>query len=129
MAPTYEKQLFDTIAGVSDNVLKLVEKTGSLSGDVRVLQEKIEGLRSRQFELEAANRSVILVLEQKMSPDRCGLMHLELEKRIRKNIKVDMKGWMKTAFTIMKFAALLSVTFGGGAVGANALGWIKIIGG
>jgi hypothetical protein len=130
MAPGKDTNLLDTfktlIQDVSNNVIGLVKTTGDLSGDIKVLQNKIETLKTKQNDLESANRSVISVLEKKMDPDRCAHMHNDLEKRIMKNIKQDMKGWMKTAFTILKFATLLAMIFAGGSVGASALGWIKI---
>jgi len=118
--------LFDTVQNISNHVLELLKTTGELHGDVKVLSTKLDNLEARQETLERANRQVISMLGLKMEPEKCAYLHNELEKRIFTTLKTGAKGWAKTAMTVLKIAAWAAVAFGGSAVGANALGLLKV---
>jgi len=144
-----DNQLYSMLQNVSNNVLSLVRDTGEMRGQIDNLATQILEIKESQKKTENEQRSIKDLLQDKMTPDRCAFVNAELEARIiatrgkglciqihedlKKQIFTDLKegarGWGKTAIMILKVAAWAAVAFGGSAVGAQAIGLIKITGG
>jgi hypothetical protein len=145
----HEDPIYAMLQNVSNNVLSLVRDTGEMRGQIDSLGKEINEIKESQKKSENEQRNIKELLQGKMTPDRCAFVNAELETRIiatrgkgicisahedlKKQIFLDLKegakGWGKTAIMILKVAAWAAVLFGGSAVGANALGLIKITGG
>lgn len=126
-------QIMDMLKANNNHILELVKKSEFLTVKVTVLDKSIDNLKEKHEELSNKNQTLIGMIQRSMTPDRCGHMHAELGDRIKKEVFTELrkgaKGWMATALTILKFAAYAAIVFGGSAVGANALGILKIAGG
>lgn len=127
------EQIMEMLKANNNHILELVKKSEFLTVKVTVLDKTIDNLKDKHEELSTKNTQLIGMISDRMTPDRCGHMHNELRSSIKKEVFSELrkgaKGWMSTALTILKFAAYAAIVFGGSAVGANALGILKIAGG
>jgi len=126
-------QIFEMLQNNNNHILELVKKTEKLSGTVGTLDKTIDKMKDEHSILANKSNELHSLISSRMTPDRCGHMHNELTTRIKKEVFLEIKqgahGWVAVALTIFKFMAYVSLVFGGSAVGAQALGIIKITGG
>jgi len=117
MSPSYD-DLYALVQKQSDHVMELVKKTERMAA-------KMEALESSHVMLTDRVDTVHRKLPDKMTPDRCAHMHLELEQRIYATMKKGAKGWLYTVLVVLKIAALLSATFAAMGFGASSVGLLN----
>ena len=150
-----QNNIYSTLQTVSNHVLTLIKQVGDMSGDVRVLSERMNTFECQLGKLERANRQIIGMLSLKMEPEKCGYLHADLETRInikvksdqekleerirssisdslsakiKDNFKDEAKTVGKTALVVLKVLAWISLAFGGSAIGLKAIGLFKAFG-
>jgi len=132
MSPTRDDMLFDLVKKTSDQILELSRETVNTSGSVERLQEKIDRIRAKQDDLEGKQDMMVRIIQGKMTPDRCAIVHDELRKltvkEIREGFKEGVSTWSKRAIIFLKIAAWSAVAFGGSTAGAHYLGLLKGVG-
>jgi len=139
-----DPELLKMFTNTNNHILDLVKSNGELSGDIKTHTSKIEDLESSQEDTSLAVKQLTSMMRDKMTPDRCAHMHDEIRKDIikgdekvkiavRKEIFEELsngaKGWGRRAWWVLKVLAASSLIFGGTALGAKAIGLIKILGG
>lgn len=124
-----DMNLFKMVQDMSNHVLDLVKQTGELGGDIKSNAKEIVLVSNKQEELSGDLKELKSIVSSRMTPDRCVYVHEELKRDTKKEILSDLrkgaKGWVRTTITILKFAALISIIFGGGSLAAKMLGVLR----
>jgi len=129
MSPSRDDMLFELVKSASDRVLALSSDIIKTGGSIDNLKESIDEVKSKQNDLEGKQDMMVRILQGKMTPDRCAMVHDELGERIKKEIKEGVKEgvstWSKRALIALKIAAWAAVALGGGSAGAHYLGLLR----
>uniref|UniRef100_A0A6H1ZRJ3 t-SNARE coiled-coil homology domain-containing protein n=1 Tax=viral metagenome TaxID=1070528 RepID=A0A6H1ZRJ3_9ZZZZ len=132
MSPTRDDMLFDLIRNTSDQILTLSKDVAESKGSIKEIQKSVANINSKQDDLEGKQDMMVRILQGKMTPDRCAMVHDELNERIKKEIREGVKEgvstWSKRALIALKIAAWAAVAFGGGSAGAHYLGLLGRVG-
>ena len=138
-----DPELLKMIGNTNNHVLELVKVNGDLSGNISINTNEIKNLKDSQEDTSLAVKQLTSMMRDKMTPDRCAHLHDDLRKealvadeKVKKSVKIEIfdeikdgaKGWGRKAWWTLKVLAATSIIFGGSALGAKALGIIKILG-
>ena len=120
-----DNMIFELVKNTNDRMLDLVKDISTIKESNSNTQAKVGVLSDSYIKIVDEQKKIVNILQSKMTPDRCALFHNDLKKQIFSEMKDGARGWMKTAMTVLKAAAWASVTFGGSALGAQALGLFR----
>jgi len=142
-APNNDTILYDLVQKTSDHILELARSQSSS-------ETCIVSMKKQMDSMEHTQNKIIELLQSKMSPDRCAMMHEDVKRQIGKEIadalsstckirhdeikkeiftemKEGAKGWVKNLSIAIKILAYASAAFGGGTLGYSQLQ--RILGG
>ena len=141
--------ILNLLQNTNNNILELVKESGQSKIKLSELAKSVENQKEDMKKIEAGQRRLEDLIGNRMTPDRCGMVHADLERRmadtrgntdhcessheslkteIFAELKEGAKGWGKRAIIVLKIIAWASLAFGGSAVGAQAIGLLKSAG-